>query len=234
MPNLLPNWSQTLPWGLGEFHLRVAGRLTWATLFFVVGMALVFALLEPPILKRPFPDAIGVALFPAIVVVGLVLAKMFPSVQRTIVWLALGALVLHGLSMVASRRPRDPERTTTWVEAFVGAVGTFALFTLGYAIVPSEWLTYANSGLGWGDNTKFVFTSHQAILGLSFLPNYPFNLDFPALRDIAVTVIYVVVLGANLLVFSKWQKRFEVKPTPDPADQPTRRSRFGRPLRAQA
>src|SRR4051812_29697814 len=35
MPNLLPNWSQTLPWGLGEFHLRVAGRMTWATLLFV-------------------------------------------------------------------------------------------------------------------------------------------------------------------------------------------------------
>ena len=49
-----------------------------------------------------------------------------------------------------------------------------------------------------------------------------------------VTVIYVVILGANLLVFSKWQKRLEVKPVPDPTAEPTRRSRFGRPLRAQA
>jgi hypothetical protein len=233
MPNLLPNWSLTLPWGLGEFHLRVAGRLTWATLLFVVGLAFLGALIKPPAVKRPFPTAVGVALFPVILVVGLVLAKAFPSVQRTFVWLTIGALIAHGLAMVTSREPRDPARKATWAECFAGAVATFAMFTLGYAIIPSEWLTYANSGLEWGDNTKFVFMSHQAILGLSFLPNYPFNLDFPALRDVVVSLIYGIILGANLMVFSKWQKRLAVKPVQDADDAPVRRSRFGRPLRAQ-
>jgi hypothetical protein len=65
---------------------------------------------------------------------------------------------------------------------------------------------------------------------LGFIPiHYPFSLDFPAVRDIVVTMIYVVILGLNVFLFSKWQKRNEV-PAEAP-DEPVRRSRFGRPLR---
>lgn len=232
MPNLLPAWTLTLPWGLGDWHLRASGRMVWGILLLVVGLAFVMALIKPPVAKRPFPTPVGIALFPIIVIGALVLGNLIPDVQRGIVWLMLGALVLHGLLMVASRTPRDPERKATWAECFAGALGTFALFTVGYAVIPSEWLTFANSGLEWGDNTKFVFTSHEAILGLSFLPNYPFNLDFPALRDIVVTVIYVVILGANIKMFSMWQKRNEVKAEPTETEAAPARSRFGRPLRA--
>ena len=232
MPNLLPAWTLTLPWGLGDWHLRASGRLFWGTFLFVVGLMFVITLIKAPPVKRPFPTPVGIALFPAIVIGGLVLGKLIPDVQRGIVWLVFLALIAHGLLMVASRTRRDPERKATWAECFAGALGVFAMFTLGYAIIPSEWLTFANSGLEWGDNTKFVFTSHEAILGLSFLPNYPFNLDFPALRDIVVTVIYVVILGANIKLFSMWQKRNEVKAEPTETETAPARSRFGRPLRA--
>jgi hypothetical protein len=74
-----------------------------------------------------------------------------------------------------------------------------------------------------------VFTSSQDILG--FIPiHYPFSLDYPAVRDIVVTMIYVVVLGLNVFMFSKWQKRNEV-PT-EVEGEPEKKSRFGRPLRA--
>ena len=86
-----------------------------------------------------------------------------------------------------------------------GSVAAFVLMTLAYATVPSEWLNFANGPLGWGDNTKFVFTSHQHILGLSFLGNYPTNFDFPAVRDIVVTLIYGAVLTINVLYpFDVW------------------------------
>src|SRR6266540_4258036 len=198
MPNLLPDWTVTLPWDLGDFTLREAGRLLWFS----------FALAG-----------------------GLVLGKLIPSLQRTIDFLMLLALVAHMLLMIASRKPRDPEQEATWAECFAGAVGVFALFVLGYAIVPHEWLTFANANLDWGDSTKFVFTSHEDILGI--LPvHYPFNLDYPALRDIVVTMIYVVMLGLNLKLWVMWQKRNEV-PAPAATDEatPARRSRFGRPLR---
>jgi hypothetical protein len=231
MPNLLPNWTQTLPWDMGDVNLRQAGRLIWGILLLGVGLAFFITLLRAPRARRPFPTAVGIAIFPGIVVVGLVLGKLIPSLQRTIVWIALLALVLHGLGMVASRKPRDPELPSTWAECFAGAVGVFAMFVLGYAVIPSEWLNYANARLNWGDNTKFVFTSHMKIFGILGV-HYPFNLDFPALRDIVVTMIYVVVLGVNLKLWVMWQHRNDVKPEPAEGEGAVaRRSRFGRPLR---
>jgi hypothetical protein len=189
------------------------------------------ALIKPPLLKRPFPLAAGLALIPAILIGGLVLGRFVPSLQRTIVLAAMAAVVAHVFMLVVSRAPRDPERQTTWSEALAGAVGVFALFALGYAIVPHEWLTFANAKLQWGDNSKFIWTSHDDILGI--LPvHYPFNFDFPALRDIVVTMIYGVLLVTNLKLWVMWQHRLEVKAEPEGTEAaPARRSRFGRPLR---
>lgn len=232
MPNLLPDWSLTLPWDLGAFTLREAGRLIWSSLLTGYGLTIVILLIKPPLLKRPFPNRVGYSLFGVIVVGGLVLGKLIPDVQRTIVWLMLLALAGHSLLMIASRTPRDADRGPTWAECFAGAFGVFALLTVAYAIVPSEWLTFANANLEWGESSKFVWQSNEKILG--FLPvNYPFNLDFPAVRDIVVTVIYVAFLGLNLKLWVMWQKRHEIAAAPAADDAtPARRSRFGRPLRA--
>jgi len=232
MPNLLPNWTLTLPWDLGDFNTREAGRLIWSIALLIIGIAIVLTLIKPPKLTRPFPTKVGVALFPVIIVGTLLLARFIPSFQRTIVLIGMGVLVVHMFLMIASRKPRDPEQVTTWSEAFAGAVGVFALMALGYAIVPHEFLTFANADLEWGDSSKFVFQSGHEILG--FLPvDWPFSLDYPALRDIVVTMIYVVVLGLNLKLFVMWQDRHQVAAAAD-EDAPPKRSRFGRPLRKRA
>ncbi len=236
MPNLLPDWHLTLPWGLGLFDLRAAGRLFWSSALLTLGVIIVILLVIPPRLKRPFPNAVGYAVFPVIIIGGLIVARFAPdiiggnhnAVQRIVVLLAMGALAMHTLLMVASREPRDPNRQATWAECFLGAVGVFALFTLGYAIVPHEWLTFANAQLEWGDSSKFVWSNSDSIFGII---DFPFNFDFPAMRDIAVTGIYITVLVANLVLWSMWQRRFEVKPAPEGEATPARRSRFGRPLR---
>lgn len=234
MPNLLPDWTLTLPFDLGDFTVRQAGRLIWSTLFTIIGIAFVVAVMKPPLLKRPFPARVGVALFPVIIVGALVLGKLIPDLQRTIVLAGMAAVVAHGFLMVISRQPRDPEQQSTWAECFAGAVGVFALLTLAYAIVPHEWLTFANADLEWGESTKFVFKSNQDILGIGFLPNYPFNLDFPAVRDIVVTLIYGVFLVTNLKFWVMWQQRHQVAEAPAAGEEVVKRSRFGRPLRAKA
>ncbi len=68
-----------------------------------------------------------------------------------------------------------------------------------------------------------------------FLPvNWPFNLDFPGLRDIATVGIYGAVLTANLKLFVSWQHRHQVKEAAATDEAtPARRSRFGRPVRAK-
>jgi hypothetical protein len=233
MPNLLPDW---LPW------IHPAGRLIWASLLTVIGIAFVFALIKPPILKRPFSDRVAVAIFFIVPVVGYIIAILIPDdaniadwkLDAIIVDLVFLVLTAHAFLLVLSRKPRDPDAESTWVGAFGLSMGTFALMVLAYAVVPHEWLTYANSYLQWGDSTKFIFRSTEDMLWI--LPwHWPFDFNFPALRDIVAVGIYILFLGLNVKLWVMWQKRHEVKPAPEAADgAPARRSRFGRPVRVKA
>jgi len=222
--NLLPNWFND--WWIDG--LRGAGRLFWSVLILAVVTAVIVLLIKPPRMKRPFSARVGGAFFGVIIIGTLVLAKLITPLQNTIVWFGILALIAHTLLMVASRKPRDPEVAITWAEAFAGAVAVFALMALAYAVVPHEWMTFADANLAWGDTSKFVFKSNQQIF---FLPiNWPFNFNYPAIRDITVSLIYVVILGANLKLWVMWQKRLDPAPAANP-DAPVKRSRFGRPLR---
>ena len=105
MPNLLPDW---LPW------IHPAGRLIWSVILFTVGMLFVFALMKPPLLKRPFPNAVGYSIFAIVPIVGWVIAGLLPDTANISNWeldaiivdLVLIILVAHGLLMVASRKPQ--------------------------------------------------------------------------------------------------------------------------------
>jgi hypothetical protein len=160
MPNLIPDW---LPW------MRPAGRLIWACLVILIGLAIAFYFL---------------------------------------------------------RRPK-PDRPATWSECMAGAVGTFALMTLAFAVIPHEWITFSDKYLQW-NTTKFVFQSHQDIF---FLPvHWPFSMNAQAIRDTIAVLIYVVFFGLALKLFSEWQKR-GTEPAKAAAPAQSGLSRFGRPLR---
>jgi hypothetical protein len=141
-----------------------------------------------------------------------------------VVLLVIG-LIIAG---ILASRPK-PNRPATWSECIAGAVGVFALMTLAYAVIPSEYITFSDKYLQW-DTTKFVFQSHQDVFGLG-IANWPFNMTKQALRDIIVVGIYIVLFGLNIALFVKWQKRGQVT---EPAAERPRRSRFGRPLRRPA
>ena len=140
---------------------------------------------------------------------------------------AVGLLVIGLIIiMVLMRRPKS-ERPATWAQCMAGAVGTFAMFALAYAIVPHEWITFADKYLQWG-TTKFLVRSGQEVLFVKF----PFDINMKAISDIIATGIYVVMFGLNLFLFAMWQKRgVEMAETPD---APPKTSRFGRPLRRKA
>ncbi|GMU79178.1 MAG: hypothetical protein AMXMBFR46_19710 [Acidimicrobiia bacterium] len=236
MPNLLPDW---LPW------IQPAGRLIWSTVMLIVGVAFVFVLMKPPLLKRPFPDRVGYALFLVIPVVAWIIAVILPDdaalfdweLDAIIVDLTLIVLVAHAFLMAASRKPEPAGKTASWAACYLGAVGTFALMALAYGVIPHEWLSYANGYLQWGETSKFVWQDGQwvstSVGGLEItIP--PFAFDYPALRDIVVSGIYVALIGLNVFLFVKWQDRKKV-PDATPAEgTPVKRSRFGRPLRRSA
>jgi hypothetical protein len=134
------------------------------------------------------------------------------------------ALLVIGLIIIAvlMRRPK-PDRSATWAECMVGAVGVFAMFGLAYAVIPHEWITFADKYLQW-DTTKFVVRSGQHVLFF----NFPFDINMKAISDIIVVGIYLVLFGLNLYLFVAWQKRGEPK---EEVEEAPKKSRFGRPLR---
>jgi len=229
VPNLLPDW---LPW------IQPAGRLIWSTLLLLAGVVVVMTLMRPPVLTRPFPARAGYALFAVVPVLAYVVALLLPAdaniwgfeLDALLVDLVLLFWFAHAVLMIASRPVRPADEPASWAACFLGAAAVFALMALAYGVVPHEWMEFANGYLQWGDTGKFVWQSNQNML---FFPwNWPFNLNYPAVRDIVVSGLYGVLLGLNIFLFAKWQTRKTVVETAAPDDTtPAKRSRFGRPIR---
>lgn len=130
------------------------------------------------------------------------------SVVVTVVGLAVFLFVL--------RRPKS-DRPVTWAQAMAGAMGVFALFLLGYGVVPHEWLSWANADLGLREDKILLDT-------------YAIDISAGALRDIVATGIYLVFLGVNVAGWVMWQKRGQAKPRAAPSATPARTSAFSRPV----
>jgi hypothetical protein len=216
MPNLLPDW---LPW------IRPAGRLLWSLIITGVMLAFVVALIRPPLPRKLVAPRQAVAGGAVVLVLGLLAAKFASGIQTLVVWLTLGLIVAIALAAVVSRDPRSPDRVTTWAEAMIGAVVVFTLMTLAYGVIPHEWLTFANAYLNMS-NDRFVSWPLERLV----------KLPYSALRDIVATLIYVVAIGANLVLFSKWQTRLTPAPAAPEGEVVTtiRTSRFGRPVKSKA
>ena len=125
-------------------------------------------------------------------------------------------------------RARPIGTPVTWGEAFVAGPFVFALMLLAYGIIPHQWLKYADNDLLWRSDKIFVGLSmwhlktgkaatHMAGAGRILI-------NFQALRDVIAALIYIVMLGFQVLVWSKWQKRGQAKPELEPT------SKFGRPV----
>ncbi len=155
-------------------------------------------------------------------------APWAPAAGR-LIWACIAIAVMFAITITFLRRPR-PARAPTWAEAMAGATWVFAVFFLAYAVIPHEWITFSDQYLKWSAD-KFVWKQTQSMLGLPW--DWPFAFTYQALRDIIATLIYVVFFGANLVLWSMWQKRPAASDgsTEEPSTPERRTSRFGRPLR---
>jgi hypothetical protein len=149
-----------------------------------------------------------------------------------LIWFSVLLVILMIPVIIALRKPKS-DKPTTWAMAMAGAVYVFWLFLLAYAIVPHEFITFADKYLQWGKD-KYVIKSTTAIPGLSTF-NWPVSIDMQAVRDVAVVVIYNIFFVTNIILFVRWQKR---KPMAEAGEEARTvvvgRSRFGRPLKAKA
>jgi hypothetical protein len=121
---------------------------------------------------------------------------------------------------LAKRRPVG--KPLTWAEANIAAVWAFGVLFLAYGVVPHQWITHADSELGWRRDKLLT----GPVVGDKGLLEYlPIDITYEAIRDIIVVVIYVVFLGLQIYVWIWWQNRGK-KATP--ALPPS--SSYGRPL----
>ena len=121
--------------------------------------------------------------------------------------------------MWLKNRPKS-ELPATWAQSMIGATAVFALFLLIYGVVPHEWLTWADSSLGLREDRLLLDTG---------------VIDFSgrALRDIVASLIYIIFLGLNTVMWMMWQKRGTAKPKAAPAaatPEPAGTSAFSRPV----
>ena len=126
--------------------------------------------------------------------------------------------------IVAYAKRRSVDTPTTWGEAMVGSLVVFFLMFWVYGVVPHQWLTWADNELNWRvdkilEGPGGIFRSQQDG-GWS-----PIRLTYVVLRDLIAVGIYIGALGANIALWSMWQKRGDAQ-----VDKAPERSAFGRPL----
>ncbi len=131
-----------------------------------------------------------------------------------------------GIGVVFWYARRRPVGTPlTWGEAIAAATYSFFLMFWVYGVVPHQWLTWSGNELGWRtdkvlEGWRLWFTGGEGIVQYVL----PFGLDYEKIRDIIVSVIYVVFLGLHVAMWVIWQDRGKKKPVE------IETSTYGRPL----
>jgi len=120
------------------------------------------------------------------------------------------SIVLFGIGLAGAsyviRTPKKSSEPATWAMTVVGAMFVWFMFALGYGVIPHEWLTFGNSYLNFDSSSYLIHRSQWA----HNLP--PFDITRDKVVDAVAAVIYVIVLGINIALFSAWQKRKVAEP----------------------
>lgn len=136
-----------------------------------------------------------------------------------------------GICLAVGRR-RPPGTPVTWGQAFVAATFVFALMLVAYGIVPHQWLKYADNELLWRSDKLLVAISSKGVQwgqkAKTFGGTGRILVNYQAVRDAVAAGFYVVFLGAQVALWSAWQKRGRTKPELEPS------SVFGRPIMRKA
>ena len=148
-----------------------------------------------------------------------------------LIWATVLLVIFAIPLLIALRRPKS-DSVTTWAQAMAGATYVFAMMLLAYAVIPSEFITFADKYLLWGTNS-YIIKSTTAIPFYNSL-DWPLSIDMKAIRDIVVVGIYIVFFGINIALIVLWQKRKTVAELESAPPKELGKSRFGRPLRARA
>lgn len=133
-------------------------------------------------------------------------------------------VVLTG-AVLAYMRVRPAGAPLTWGEAMFGSMVVFFGMFWVYAVVPHQWLAWADNELNWRSDKLFVgpggILRAQAQGG-----DFPFTITYVVIRDVIAVGIYGVAMIAHVGLWMLWQNRGKRRD----AGKAVERSSFGRPL----
>jgi hypothetical protein len=135
-----------------------------------------------------------------------VFGSHFPRKAGRLIWASVMFAGGLGIVFLWLRRPKRSSEPATWAQTFLGAMGVWVMLTLGYGVIPSEWIIFGNSYLNFNSSTFLLRRDQWG----SHLP--PFDITRDKLVDGAAAGIYVVVLVLNVYLFVAWQKRKVAEP----------------------
>lgn len=130
------------------------------------------------------------------------------------------ALALVALPYAKRRTVGTP---TSWGEAMLAATYVFGVLFLAFGVVPHQWIDHADKNLGW-TKAKVVYGPFDVLKPKAFGGNFPFTMQYEAIRDIVAVVIHVFYFGLMMFLWSKWQKRGQAP------SKEIETSTYGRPL----
>lgn len=142
----------------------------------------------------------------------------------------VSVLMSVGIFVYASRRPEGTP--VTWGEAMVGSTYVFFLAFLAYGIVPHQWLTLAENEWGFRAD-KIVYGWGNFLQPKSQGGNFPFDITLRAVSDAIAAGLYIVFIGAQIWMWSFWQKRAQRSKDKAAAAAEIDKSTYGRPLMKQ-
>jgi hypothetical protein len=163
-------------------------------------------------------------------------SSTFPRHGGRLIWSTVMFLAGCVIAFVWVRRPKKSNEPATWVQTILGAMAVWVMFTLGYGVIPSEWIIFGNSYLNF-DSSSYILHNGQWTANLP-----PFDITRDKLVDGVAAGIYVVVLVLNVYFFAAWQKRKVAEPAvvgeegeaPTPTTGGGPFARFRRPKRTSA
>jgi hypothetical protein len=144
---------------------------------------------------------------------------------RGTVWLGVGYLVVLGattFALVGATFLWVLNQRMTWARATAAAMIVWLALLFIFGIVPSEWLTFAQTRLEWSSQRVALVIPPVLVLGNTI------ELSYAMLADSISMGYHIVMLGLGAVFGVQIQKIKEGRP---PGAQPSeRQSPYGRPL----
>jgi hypothetical protein len=137
---------------------------------------------------------------------------------------SLAAVLVLTFAVIPYGKRRPIGTPVSWGEAMFAATYAFFTMFLAYGVMPHQFLAFADNELRWRSDVIAIGRNPAAkVFHWSW---FPFDVSAQTFRDLIVVVIYGAMLGLQIFIWSWWQNRGKVKPTP--AELTT--SSYGRPL----